>query len=185
MEFIGILTTCLLIPMGLLGLLGMITGKYPIFKLWTGRPGRITSFFFFLPVLISFLANFFGWLGPDRDSSAYSIMNVLALVGCVGFSLLAGWIVDKLPSPVNNKYSLGYYCAWCGQELLTNDQIMREQVLLVQVGKAETARELEQRTGYQCISCGRRYCKHCLESAPPNPSGGRACPACGGNLGYM
>jgi hypothetical protein len=24
-----------------------------------------------------------------------------------------------------------------------------------------------------------------LESAPPNPSGGRACPACGGNLGYM
>lgn len=185
MEVIGILTSCLLILMGLLGLFGMIMGEYPILKLWTGRPGRIASFFLFLPVLLSLLATILGWLGPDRDSSAYSIMNVVALVGCVIFSLLTGWIADKSPSPVGGQRKVGYSCARCGQELLTNDQVMLEQSLLVQVGQVEKARKLEQRTGYQCRSCGRRYCKQCLESASPNLSGGRACPACGGNFGYM
>lgn len=186
MEFIGFFLSCLLIIMGLLGLFGMITGEYPILKLWTGGPGRIASLFIFLPVLISLLASIFGWLGPNRDSPAYSMMNVFALVGCVVFSLLAGWIVEKIPTPDGNQQKAGYSCAWCGQELLTNDQLIYEQILLVQVGQADAARKLVQRTGYQCISCGRRYCKHCLEiRAFPKASGGRACPYCGGDFRYM
>ncbi|GEM_PF-1855435 len=183
---IGLLTTCLLIIMGLLGLVGLITGEYPILKLWTGRPGRIASFFIILPVLVSLLASIFAWLGPDKDSPAYSIMNALTLVGCVIFSLLAGWIADKVASPVGGQRKVGYSCAWCGQELLTNDQVMLDQSLLVQVGLAEEARKLELRTGYQCISCGKRYCKQCLEiRAFPNLAGGRACPYCGGDFRYM
>jgi DNA-directed RNA polymerase subunit RPC12/RpoP len=185
MEVIGVLVACLLIGMGFAGLMGLVTGVYPIFSIWTGLPGRVASLFLFLPVLVSFLIAFMGWLGPS-NSPSYNVLNVVTLVGGTIVSLLAGWVVDNMSiSPVSQREAVNT-CANCGREILTNDQVMREQSLLVQVGQAQQARIIEQQTGYRCKSCGRQYCKGCLErSARPNLSGGRACPACGGDFEYM
>lgn len=185
MEFIGFFVSCLNLIVLLLGLFGMISAQYPILKLWTGKPGRIASFFMFLPVFVSLLVSIFGWLGPDRTSKPYSIMSVVAVVSSVIFSLVAGWIAEKIPSRVVSRRNLGPSCSRCGQELLTDEQVMIEQSLLVQIHQVESARQVEQRTGYRCKSCARLYCKQCLEREPFNSSGGRSCPACGGNFAYM
>jgi hypothetical protein len=41
--------------------------------------------------------------------------------------------------------------------------------------------DIEQASGYRCKSCGKEYCKDCLEKhAPGNYRGGKSCPSCGG-----
>jgi DNA-directed RNA polymerase subunit RPC12/RpoP len=142
------------------------------------------SLFLFLHVLVSFLIAFMGCLGPS-DSPSYNVLNVVTLVGGTIVSLLAGRVVDNMNIPPVSRREVANTCANCGQEILTNEQIMYEQALLVQVGQAQQARMIEQRTGYRCKSCGRQYCKGCLERyARPSLSGGRACPVCGGGFGY-
>ena len=43
------------------------------------------------------------------------------------------------------------------------------------------AQRIEQRSGYRCKSCGKEFCKDCIEKkAPSNNYGGKSCPKCGG-----
>ncbi|MBN1695471.1 hypothetical protein JW879_08740 [candidate division WOR-3 bacterium] len=47
-------------------------------------------------------------------------------------------------------------------------------------------KEIEDKRAFKCKSCGKIYCLKCLaEKAPNNPSGGKACPVCGGSFNLL
>lgn len=47
----------------------------------------------------------------------------------------------------------------------------------------QTHEKLENQRGFRCKGCGRLYCMDCLfHHAPSHPSGGKACPKCGGTI---
>jgi ankyrin repeat protein len=57
---------------------------------------------------------------------------------------------------------------------------LQKQAVYVHHNPSE-AMQIEQKSGYRCKSCGREYCKDCLEKkAPGNAYGGKSCPNCGG-----
>jgi hypothetical protein len=47
-------------------------------------------------------------------------------------------------------------------------------------------KEIENKRAFKCNNCGKIYCLKCLfEKAPNNPSGGKACPECGGSFSLL
>ena len=47
-------------------------------------------------------------------------------------------------------------------------------------------KEIEDKRAFKCNSCGNIYCLKCLaEKAPNNPTGGKACPECGGSFSLL
>lgn len=186
MEVCDVLAVLAMMGLAVFGVIGVFGSDYPLFHLWTGRPGRIASWFLILPAVVSILVTAVGLLGRNRSASAYSVANIVILVGGVGLSLVAGWLADRAPEPRGAPDQGVGRCARCADSLLSREQVMTEQGYLVQLGKSDAARVLEQRSGYRCQSCGRTYCRGCLERAGvPHPEGGVACPACGGRFGYL
>jgi len=51
---------------------------------------------------------------------------------------------------------------------------------------AKVHKEIEDKRAFKCNSCGKIYCLKCLaEKAPNSPSGGKACPECGGSFSLL
>ena len=77
---------------------------------------------------------------------------------------------------------LTHSCAMCrtttyGEETVVE---MQQQAVYLHHSPLE-AQQIERKSGYRCKSCGREYCKDCLEKkAPSNAYGGKSCPSCNG-----
>lgn len=76
-------------------------------------------------------------------------------------------------------------CDYCGVELLGKQQALDTVPSGPWMGSMGNMPGAVNKTGYQCTSCGSTFCMSCMESrAPPYPGGGKACPKCGGSIGY-
>ncbi len=81
----------------------------------------------------------------------------------------------------------GSTCRLCGGTIYGEETViaMQKQAVYVHHSPYE-AQLVEQQSGYRCKSCGREYCKDCLErKAPGNIYGGKSCPNCGGLFEIM
>lgn len=95
-------------------------------------------------------------------------------------------LLDRIFGRNESAQDNGPKCMSCGKTIYSYGEIMTKQSILVQIGQSNKAREIEALQGYCCTSCGRIYCKSCLErTAPSNQMGGRACPNCRGNFEYL
>jgi DNA-directed RNA polymerase subunit RPC12/RpoP len=81
----------------------------------------------------------------------------------------------------------GPRCEMCRQGILGEETVIERQKQAVYVHRNPfEAQMIEQKSGYRCTSCGREYCKDCLEKkAPGNVYGGKSCPRCGGRFEIM
>jgi DNA-directed RNA polymerase subunit RPC12/RpoP len=78
-------------------------------------------------------------------------------------------------------------CEMCRSTIYGEETVIEKQKRAVYVNfNPLEAQAIEQKSGYRCKSCGREYCKDCLEKhAPGNAYGGKSCPRCGGLFGIM
>ncbi len=81
----------------------------------------------------------------------------------------------------------GNTCRMCGGTIYGEETVIAMQKQAVYVQRdLYGAQRIEQQSGYRCKSCGREYCKDCLErKAPGNIYGGKSCPSCGGRFEIM
>lgn len=80
-----------------------------------------------------------------------------------------------------------WQCEMCRTAIYGEETVIARQkhALYVNFNPLE-AQAIEQKSGYRCKSCGREYCKDCLEKkAPGNAYGGKSCPRCGGLFEIM
>jgi len=73
----------------------------------------------------------------------------------------------------------------CKKNVESHESILTHQSYAVQAGATQRARDIEKKQGYVCKSCGKIYCKVCLERHVVNAQRGAACPSCGGSFGYL
>jgi membrane protease subunit (stomatin/prohibitin family) len=75
-------------------------------------------------------------------------------------------------------------CEMCRTGIYGEETVIERQKHAVYVNfNPLEAQAIEQKSGYRCTSCGRKYCKDCLEKhAPNNACGGKSCPRCGGRF---
>ncbi len=81
----------------------------------------------------------------------------------------------------------GPKCTMCRTTIYGEETVIarQKQAVYVHFNPLE-AQQIEQKSGYRCKSCGREYCKDCLEKkAPGNIYGGKSCPGCGGRFEIM
>ena len=72
-------------------------------------------------------------------------------------------------------------CCLCSIETYGEETVIKEQQYALMRGDTYYAQRIEQKSAYRCKSCGKEYCKDCLEKkAPGNAYGGKSCPSCSG-----
>ncbi len=83
--------------------------------------------------------------------------------------------------------AVGPKCEMCRSTIYGEETVIEKQKRAVYVNfNPLEAQAIEQKSGYRCKSCGREYCKDCLEKkAPANAYGGKSCPCCGGLFEIM
>ncbi len=83
--------------------------------------------------------------------------------------------------------SQGHHCRLCRTTIYGEETVIELQKQAVYIHRnVYEAQQIEQKSGYRCKSCGREYCKDCLEKkAPGNIYGGKSCPNCGGLFEIM
>jgi len=86
-----------------------------------------------------------------------------------------------------NQDGAGPKCTMCRTAIYGEETVIERQKRAVYVNfNPFEAQLIEQKSGYRCKSCGREYCKDCLEKkAPGNAYGGKSCPRCGGLFEIM
>jgi hypothetical protein len=87
----------------------------------------------------------------------------------------------------NDRGNAGPKCEMCRTTIYGEETVVetQKQAIYVRHNPVE-AQLIEQKSGYRCKSCGREYCKDCLEKkAPGNMYGGKSCPKCGGLFEIM
>ena len=90
-------------------------------------------------------------------------------------------IFDKIFKKTNSQINK---CTLCHQKIYGEETAIEKQKQAIYIHHSPTeATMIEQKSGYRCKSCGREYCKDCLEKkAPSNNAGGKSCPKCGGQF---
>jgi len=74
-----------------------------------------------------------------------------------------------------------HLCQICNKVAYGEATIIRLQKEALAQSNMFKAQTIDQQTGYRCKSCGKEYCKDCLEKkAPGNAFGGKSCPNCNG-----
>jgi hypothetical protein len=62
----------------------------------------------------------------------------------------------------------------CRREILPEGVVLGMQRMFLTQNNPVSAANTEQMSGYYCVSCGRKYCKNCLEKmAPTHANGGK------------
>ena len=72
-------------------------------------------------------------------------------------------------------------CHMCHNTTYGEQTVIRLQKEALAQNNILEALRIEERSGYRCKSCGKEFCKDCLEKkAPSNAFGGKSCPGCNG-----